>query len=179
MFNRRAPTYAAILIIYLVIITLLRWSWQWQWGLFWLGGFFGLLLYDFDHVVYLLWQAPEEPTSILFKQILRERRGKEAFRLLEQTAGQRTRLVAHSVIFQGCLLVLAFFTVSSTYSFFGQGMMMGLFLHSLIYQGRLLLADQGLASWFWQTGVRISTKAEAFYYLGLVVFFIFFSGYLI
>jgi hypothetical protein len=179
MFKKEAPIYSAILIIYLVIITILRWQLKFEMFLFWLGGFFGLLLYNLDHVVYLLWQSPEEPTALKFKQLISKRRFNQSLDLLSVTCQERKQLMAHSVIFQGALVVLTFFALSSTASLFGKGMAIGLFLYSLINQGLKLAREEGLGDWFWQLGIRLSSTGEAFYFLSLVVIFFFFSRMLV
>ena len=179
MFKKEAPLYSAVLIIYLSAITVLRWQLQWQMLLFWLGGFFGLVLYNLDHLVYLLWQAPDGPTAVKFRQLIRERRLKEGVFLLSETCQERKNLVGHSVIFQGVLVVLTFFALSSSASLFGKGMVIGLFLYSLTNQGLLLAEGKDLSSWFWQLGFKPSAKTEAFYFLFLVLIFLFFSRILI
>lgn len=175
MFRKQAPFYSATLLVYLGIITLLSWPIPWQLSFFWVGGFFGLLLYNLDHVAYLLWQAPEAATAVKFRQLSKERRFRETFTLLEETSQERKRLVGHSVIFQIVLVVLAFFAVSSTASYFGKGMVMGMFLYSLVNQGLLLLRGRDLTNWLWQVRIKPSRKGEAIYFLILVVLFVFFS----
>ena len=179
MFREKVPVYSAVLICYLGLISLFRWPFGFEIVWWWFGGLFGLFLYNLDHVIYLLWQAPKEVTAIEFKKLLVERKIKNAFALLCQTNQERTRLVGHSVIFQLALVVVTFFAVSSTASLFGKGLVMGMFFYSLINQGQLLLKGKGLLSWFWQVGFKISAKAEAFYFLGLLVLLFFFSRYLI
>ncbi|MBN1263630.1 MAG: hypothetical protein JW991_04715 [Candidatus Pacebacteria bacterium] len=179
MFKKNAPVYSAFLIGYLCLITLLRWQFHWQLVFLWLGGFLGLLIYNLDHVTYLLWQNPEGETAVRFRQLTTQRRFKEAFALLTDTCGERKRLVGHSVVFQATLLAVSFFAVSSTNSLFGKGLVMAMLLYSLINQGMLLANGSSLANWFWQVRIKRSSKIEAFYYLGMVLFFLLFSWMLI
>jgi hypothetical protein len=179
MREKEIKIYSAVLIVYLVIISFLRWELNWRVLLLWLGGFVGLALYNLDHLAYLLWQAPEDSAAIEFRQLVSQRRFKEGLFLLIKTADQRKRLVGHSVIFQGVLVALTFFAVSSTASLLGKGLVMGLFLYSLINQALLLLAGHDLSSWFWQVQTRLSKTGEAFYFLILVIIFFYFSRFLI
>jgi hypothetical protein len=179
VFKKEIRVYAAVLLIYLVVVTLLHWPPVWQMAFFWLGGFFGLLLYNFDHVVYLLWQSPSEEAALKFKELLRQRSFGGMLRLLVETKGERRRLVGHSVIFQAVLVILAYFTLSSTVSFFGKGMVMGLFGYSLIHQGWLFVKGRRLSEWFWQLDLSLTPASEALYYLVLIVLFFLFSWRLI
>lgn len=179
MFKKEAPVYSAALIIYLAVITLLSWPLQWPMALFWLGGFLGLLLYNLDHLVYLLWQSPDEPTALEFKQLLKSRRFKGAANLLVRTCQERKRLVGHSVIFQAVLVALTFFTLSSTASYLGKGLVMGLFFYALINQGRHLARGGDLSSWFWQVNIKPTRKGEAIYFLALLFILAYFSWMLI
>ena len=83
------------------------------------------------------------------------------------------------MIFQLVLVVLAFFALSSSNSLFGKGMVIGLFLYSLINQGLALAREGNLDSWFWQVGIKPDKKGEAFYYLLLVLVLLYFSWMLI
>lgn len=179
MFKKEAPIYSAVLLIYLVLITIIGWRIEWRTGFFWLGGFVGMLLYNLDHLVYLLWQNPETSTSAELQRLLKERRFKEALNLLSTTAGQREQLVGHSVIFFSVLIILTFFTLSSTYSLFGKGLVVGLYLYAVVNQGLLLIRSRDLSSWFWQVGLKPNYKGQAFYFLGLVLILIYFTRYLV
>ena len=179
MFRKKARTYSAALLVYLVVITLLRWPLQWEMALFWLGSFFGLLLYNLDHVAYLLWQEPQEPTAIRFKELMVKRRFKEGLTLLDTTCSQRKRLVGHSVVFQAVLVILTYFAVSSTASFFGRGLAIGLFFYSLVHQGLLLAKGENLSSWFWQVDIKLTPKGEALYFLALLIILFYFSWMLV
>lgn len=177
--RREVRNYSAILIIYLVLLTLLRWRFEWQMVLFWLGAFLGLAIYNLDHLVYLFGQFPEDENTARLKQFLMGKDYKGGFNLLVETAPERKQLVGHSVIFQAVLVILTFFAVTSSASFFGRGLVMGMLLYSIVNQGLLITRGQGLGSWFWQTGIRLDQRGEAFYFLILGLVFLFLSRLLI
>jgi len=177
--KRKIEIYSAVLLVWLVAVTLIRWRFTWDLIPLWLGGFFGLAIYGLDHLIYFFWQEPEPSLVEKLRGLVVARRFKEILAFLVETAPNRTRLVGHSVIFQGVLVVLAFFALSSTASLFGKGMAMGLFLYSLINQGSLLLNKKSLKSWFWQVEIKLSDNGEVFFYLSLVLIFLLFSWMLV
>ncbi|MFC1790831.1 hypothetical protein ACFLZP_05125 [Patescibacteria group bacterium] len=179
MLKKDIPLYSAVLIIYLSIISLLYWQLSWAVVLLWLGASLGLVLYNLDHLAYLLWQVPGSQTALEFRRLLVKGDFKNGFSLLEKTCYQRDRLVGHSVVFQLVLMVLTLFTLSSTVSPFGKGLVMGLFLYSLINQGLLLLRGKSIDCWFWQLKMKLGQAGEAFYFIGVLFVFFFFSRLLI
>ncbi|HUW21853.1 MAG TPA: hypothetical protein VMW41_04270 [Candidatus Bathyarchaeia archaeon] len=179
MFRQKAPVYSAVLLIYLGLVTFLRWQFKIEIVFFWLGGFAGLLLYNLDQVVYLVWQDPNSLTTGKLKTLVNQRRFKESLDLLSDTCDERKHLVAHSVVFQIALVALTFFAISSTASLFGKGLVIGLFLYSLINQGLLLVQGKSMACWFWQLGIKLTRRAEACYFLSLVIILFLFTLLLI
>ncbi len=179
MWRKKVTTYSSILLVYLVVITILRWQIAWRWLFFWLGGFMGLALFNLDHLVYLLWQVPDDPNTPVLKRLLKERKVMPILDFLSKTTPSRSRLVAHSIIFQLALVVLGFFALTSTAGIFGKGLMIGLFLYPLIAQGGALLRGEDIAGWFWQVGKVPERRHQAFYYLGMLAVFLIFSLLLI
>ena len=179
MWRKKIVSYSSILLVYLVVISFLRWQWSWRWAFFWLGGFVGLGLFNLDHLVYLLWQAPEDEHAPELKRRLKEKKIVPVLDFLSRTAGSRKKLVAHSVVFQVVLVVLGFFALTSTVGIFGKGMMMGLFLYPLLVQGERLLKGKRIDGWFWQVEQVPPFRDQALYYCGMLLVFLIFSWLLI
>lgn len=145
--------------IWLVLITLLRWSWHWNLILLWLGGLVGSFLLDIDHLLYVLWIYPHELTSIRVRNLIEQRRFKDALILLADTHGERFKFSFHNALFQPVLYVVCFFVLTSTGSLFGAGLVMAMALHLLKdeLEPLLLGREEYLRKWlFWQIKGEIS-----------------------
>jgi hypothetical protein len=161
-------------LIWLLIVTLLRWDWQWNLIFLWLGAFLGILLFNLDHLFYLLVVSPHELTSQRFQRLLAQRKIKEALVLMFDTTFERQRLPFHNAFFQVILLVLCFFVLTSTNHLFGSGLVMGMMLHLLKDEvGELLnKQEERLKKWlFWQVDFEISFDQQKLFVILMVLFF--------
>ncbi|MCJ7827870.1 hypothetical protein MUP65_01850 [Patescibacteria group bacterium] len=179
MWRKKATSISLVLLAYLTIISFLRFQWSWRWGLFWLGTFFGTAFFNFDHILYLIWQDPQDPNTAKLKELFATKKLGLILDFLSQTARSRPRLVAHSIVFQIALVVLGFFTLTSTAVLFGQGMVMGLLLYPLLLQAQSLMAGRSIKGWFWQVDWQLDRGQQAAYFLIMFLFFLFYSFLLI
>ncbi len=174
MLKREVTSHLLVTLAWLGIVTLLRWSWHWNLILLWLGGLVGTFLLDIDHLLYTLWIYPQELTSIRARNLIEQRRFKDALILLADTHEERTRLVFHSVLFQLVLFVFCFWVLTSTGSLFGTGLVMAMALHLLKDEFELLLLgrEEYLRKWlFWQIKTEVSFyHQKLFVVLMLIVF---------
>lgn len=88
---------------------------------------------------------------------------------------QLRKPVLHSVLVQIILLIACFFVLTSSSSLLGKGLVLGLFLHTLIDQGLAFRREGRIDSWFWQFKVIPNTGFQKLYFFVLAVLFLAFS----
>ncbi len=182
MFKKEILSHLFVTLTWLIIITLLRWNWHLPAGrqvgdLIWLclGGLLGTYLFDLDHFLYLLFIYPHELTSQRFQRLLEQKRFKEAFFLVNQTASERIRLPFHNALFQIINFVLCFFVLTSTDNLFVKGLVMAMSLHLLKDEIGEILGGQKerLKRWlFWQLKFEISFEGQKIYLIVMVLIFL-------
>jgi hypothetical protein len=168
-------THFLVAIIWLTVITLLRWSWHWNLVWLWLGGLFGTYFFDLDHFLYLLVINPHELTSQRVQRLLQQKKFKETLVLVTETASERTHLPLHSALFQIINLVLCLFVLTSTNNLFGSGMVMGMALHLLKDEiGEVLgKQEERLKRWlFWQVKFEVSLESQKIYLVVVTLIFL-------
>ena len=165
MFKKELTTHSLVAIIWLVVITLLRWSWHWNLILIWLGGLVGTFLLDIDHLIYFLVTNPHELTSQRIRRFFEQRRFKEALILMADTRLERPKLALHNALFQVILYILAFFVLTSTNNLFVAGLVMGMALHLLKDEFQdLINNEEYLRNWlFWQFKFEVSLEGQKIY----------------
>jgi hypothetical protein len=169
-------------LVWLALITVLRWSWHWNLIGLWLGGILGTFLVDVDHLLYTLIIYPQESTSQRLKELLRRRQFKWALILLNDTQIERLRLPAHNILFQIVLVVLCFWIITSTGSLLGAGIVMGMVLHLLVDELVCLFKGQGeylRQKLFWPLGIEVSLEAQRYFVIAMIVVFVGLSWLLI
>ncbi len=175
MLKREVRSHLLVTLVWLVIITLLRWDWHWNLILLWLGGLVGTFLIDLDHLLYALFIYPQEITSMRVKRLIDQRQYKEALVLLVDTQDERIRLPFHNALFQPVLYVTCFFVLTSTGSLFGSGLVMAMALQLLRYELGLLLWGRGehlRRLLFWQVKREISLRQQKFFIILMVFIFL-------
>lgn len=160
---------------WLALITLLRWSWHWNLISLWLGGLLGTFLLDIDHLLYVFWIYPQEPTSMKARQLIEQSRFKEALILLSDTHEERLRKPFHSALFQPIFYVFCFFVLTSTGSLFGAGLVLAMALQLLREELELLLKgrEENLHRWlFWQVKTEVSLRNQKFFVILMLLIFL-------
>lgn len=170
-----------ILLAYLMAVAVLRW--QFDWGvLFWIvGGVFGWVMVVLDRVVWVYWTRPQTQLSVQVRYLVSSRKFKEAWQTLWQRKSEQTELTFRSVLFQAAWVVLAFFTITSTPSMFGKGLVMGLGGHLLYDEWKdYLVSPQKVASWlFWQIKRSVSLEELKIYLVAMTGLFVFLTWILV
>ncbi|MBU1127113.1 hypothetical protein KKF11_02110 [Patescibacteria group bacterium] len=173
MSKQKTINYFLPFFIWFLVVSLIRFKLNFDLFFLLLGGVIGTALSDLDHLIFTFFVKPQEITSLRVKKYLQEKKIKELIRLLIDTRHERKFLVFHSVVFQTVLIVLVFFVLTSSDSFLGTGMVMGLMLRSLTLQAKSLLSGEDISNWFWQFGKKPNLKAQKL--LFAVMIFIFFG----
>jgi len=162
-------------LIFLVLVTLAHWQLKFSLLFFWLGGLFGSLFLDIDHLFYAYLQAPHEFTPQRVKRLFEQREFWQGIILLFETQEERGRMIFHSVLFQAILLILTFFVLTSSASLFGKGICLGMLLHSLVDQGMEFIKNGEIENWFWQFRERPETNIQGIYFVFVFLLFLIFS----
>ncbi len=165
-----------VTLVWLTVVTFLRWHWQWDLANLWLGGIIGTFLLEVDHLLYVLVIYPQELTSLRLKRFLEQRRFKQALFLLVNTREERIRLTFSSALFQLVLYSCCFFVLTSTDSLLGAGLVMAMVLNLLREELILLLQgkEESLRQrLFWQLADEVSLKNQKFF---VMVMFLLFLG---
>lgn len=175
MLKKEVRNHLLVTLVWLVVITLLRWDWQWNLILLWLGGLLGTFLIDLDHLLYALIIYPQEITSMRVKRLIDQRQFKEALVLLVDTQDERLKLSFHNALFQPILCIACFFVLTSTGSLFGSGLVMTMALHLLKDELELLLRGRGehlRRLLFWQVKKEISLNQQKLFVMIMLLAFL-------
>jgi len=182
MLKKEIRSHLLTTIVWLAIITLLRWQWYlsfsrqlWNSILLWWGGLLGTFLLDIDHLLYALVIYPHELTSLRVKRLFKQRRSKDAIALLMDTQDERLKLPFHNALFQLIFYVFCFFVLTSTGSIFGAGLVMTMALHLLKDELGLLLKgkDEHLRKWlFWPVKGEVSLQNQKFFVILMLLVFL-------
>jgi len=165
-------------LVWLMVISLVRWDWLRQPAdllSFWLGGLMGFLLLDVDHYLYALVLYPHQLTSLRIQRLLKQKRFRETAELIVDTDQERVKLSFHNALFQLVFYIFCFFALTSTDNWFGKGLVMDMALHLLKDEVVCLLRgqDEFLRRWlFSQFNVRISFKHQRFFVILMILIFL-------
>ncbi len=172
-------TFLIFLILYLLAISLISLKLGWQLSFFWLGVVLGFVIYQLYNLFYSLCLSSNQPPTLDLKKTFQIKKIPQLENLAIQYSLEKKNLPTNSALFQLGLVILAFFALSSTSSLVGKGLVLGLFLYSLICQGIFLFKGQSIDHWFTFISPNIPRKIQAFYFLVLLLIFLLLSFLLI
>lgn len=150
-------------------------NYGWQFLLWLVGGVVGWYLLVADRLLWVYFSHPKEKMSLYIKDLVKKGKFKQVILDLEKYKDYQKHLSFRSALFQVVWVALAFFTITSTPSFFGKGLVMALGLHLLIDEWEDQLKDPNiLNSWlFWQIKRKITLQEQkTFLWLMTGLFFI-------
>lgn len=175
MLKKEVVSHLAVSLIWLVIITLLRWQWQWNLIWLWLGGAVGTFLLDIDHLIYVFWLHPEEATSQEINNLFKQKNYRAVLVKTNETHLGRFHLTFHNALFQVGFLVMVFWVLSSSNSLFGKGLVMAMLLHLLKDELWSLLkkGDEFTRRWlFWPIKREISFQEQKIFIVLMILCFL-------
>ena len=175
MIKRRVSARLLVTLVWLLIITLLRWQWYWDLIGFWIGGVIGTYLLDLDHLFFCFLTHPEQLTSQKLKALWQQRQYKEISLLLIQTRAERLRLPFHNAVFQVGFYVFCFWVLISTPGLLGKGLVMAMALDLVRKQVWSLLKrkETALRQWlFWPLSREISFYQQRIFIALMALVFI-------
>jgi hypothetical protein len=113
---------------YLILIVILNSLYSLKYYPLILGALVGIFLPYIDHLLHVYFISPQELNSQRIKYMILQKQIKGALQLLYETAGERTNLAFHTLNFQLIFIVLTFWIISSSGSYFGKGLVLAFFL---------------------------------------------------
>lgn len=139
-----------------------------------LGGILGWNLPNLDYFVYVYFTNPEGELSLKAKYLIGQRKISQAIFLLKS---RELHLAFRGVLFRLVWIGLALFTLTSTASFLGKGLLMGLGLNLLLQEWREEKVNPQVLNsrLFWQIKRKVSLQEQKFYLWGMTGVFIILS----
>lgn len=175
MFKKEKVALILLTLIWLTVVSLLRWVWSLDLIWLWLGSLIGIFLLDIDHLFYLFLINPHELTSQRVRRLFQQKKIKEALALIGDTAEEREKMPLHNAFFQVILYVLCFFVLTSSANLFGAGLVMGMAFHLLKDEIFHLLfgREEKLKKWlFWQLNSEVSLQGQKVYLAVMTLIFL-------
>ncbi len=130
----------------------------------------GSLLLDIDHWLFVFIGAPNEPVSREVRYRLASGGYMTAIDYMVAHRRDFRRLPLHSVACQLVLAVGALYAIVQMPNTLTAGLLLGLFLHSVVDQAGDLNRTGHLHHWFWVTGRQAYTSTQKTYFvLALIV----------
>ena len=166
--KREIYLHTVFYISFFVFITIFQKYFDVSYWVFWIGGLFGTILPDIDHLLYL-YLKPQELTTQRAQFYWDRNEIKRIFTLLYETRGERRGLIFHSVLFQLIFLVLTFWIVTSSGSLFGKGMVLAFSLHLLIDQIADIVELRSFDNWTKGINYQFDLQKAKLYWLGVLI----------
>ena len=160
---------------FFILVTIVRQFFSLSYWPFWVGGLVGLFLPDVDHLVYIFFLQPQELTSQRINFLIDKREIKRLLELLYETRTERTQLIFHTILFQLIFLILTFWIMTSSGSFFGKGLVLSFSLHLLVDQLVDLNDLKSFDNWVKNFPIKFDLK-QAKIYFAFFAFLIFIFG---
>jgi hypothetical protein len=153
----------AIWFSFFVFVTLVKHYLNFSYWPFWLGGILGIILPDIDHLIYVYFVKPQDLTSQRVGYLVNKKEIGRSVELLYETRNERKDLIFHSVFFQVIFLILAFWMMSSSGSFFGRGLVLSFALHLSVDQIIDLTELKSFDNWLKNLPIYISFGSAKIY----------------
>lgn len=165
----------AFFISFFIFISLIKHYVSLDFWPFWLGGVFGTILPDLDHVIYFYFISPSDLTSKRFDFLAHKKEIGRMTTLLYETRGERKGLIFHTVFFQVIFLILTFWLLTSSSSLFGRGMVLAFALHLSIDQLMDLVDMKSFDNWLRFFPVDLDYQKAQIYWLGTTLLLLIFG----
>lgn len=134
----------------------------WELTLWLAGAVLGAHFLKIDQLIYVYFTQPETQLSLQVKALFQQRRIADAWDLLDHRVEEQ-KLVLRSALFQAGWVVLAFFTLTSTATFFGKALVMAIGLHLLLEEWENVIKGKDIGWLFWQIKRQISRKEQKWF----------------
>ncbi len=144
-------------VVLLVILTLAKSWFNYSFAFVWLGVLTGYYFPFLDYVFYAYIIRPDAEVSrnirskISAGNLVSLRKNKELISFIEAQASKFEKFTIHTAYFQVVFVIVTFFILSSSTSFFGRGMVYGIFLALFAEQTLAFLRTKNINRWFADT----------------------------
>ncbi len=169
-----------ITLIYLAVVSVVRFKLDLNLLPFWLGGLIGSVILYSDYFFQVFLVQPELEMSKEAKRRYKTGDYKEVFRYVFDHATEIKSLTFHTILFQVIFTVFAFFIMTSTSSFLGQGIVVGALL-SLLTKQYLEIKLNGRLNddWFSRINVNLPPQSQKIYLLVMAGILVLLTGFII
>jgi hypothetical protein len=168
VFKREVAIHLISLLLFLFFISLARGWINLKFYPFWLGSLIGTVLPDIDHIVYVYFMRPYELTSRRLSLTLQKNQFFRFFELLAVTSSERKDLIFHTVQFQALFLIFTFWTIFSSVSLLGRGIVLGFTFHLLVDQFVDLMTGS-FDGWTQKISVTFEKNQAIFYWIAVLL----------
>lgn len=128
---------------------------------------------DIDHLLYM-YLRPQELTTQRVGFLISKHDIKRVFTLLYETRSERKDLIFHTAFFQLIFLVLTFWIMTSSGSYFGKGLVLAFSLHLLVDQIVDLTEMGSFDNWLKYLPWRLDlSKAKIYWLFAVILVFLF------
>lgn len=135
------------------------------------GIILGTILPDIDHIIYVLYLAPQELTSQRVVYGLKRGEILKTWEILAVTRNERKHLILHTAVFQIVFLILSFLIITSSGSIFGRGLVIAFMLHLVVDETIDLSTIGNLSNWFYNFPFTAPTMPYYYLNVGLLLIF--------
>lgn len=154
---------------YFVFLTIANSLYSLSYWPLYVGGLFGLLMPNLDHLLHIFVFKPQELTSQRANLLLRSKQYKETLVLLFDTREERKDLIFHTVLFQIIFSILTFWVVSSSGNLFARGLVLSYYLCLVIYNLKKFVTKEIIFGDFDQTRIYFAGQVLALFIFGFLL----------
>lgn len=178
--RKKISDHLNISLIYLAVISILRFKLDLNLIPFWIGGLLGAVILYSDYFFQVFLVQPELDVSKEAKRLYKEGKYKDMYSCVVSGIPEIKSLTFHTVLFQIIFNAFGLFVVTSTSSYLGQGLILSALLYLLTEQYRELKKNGQLgADWFSRINVKPSPQSQKYYLTVMVVLFIILTSFVL
>lgn len=168
MFKKLSLDHLKVILIYLAVVTVLRWELPGSFRAFfdlvglWVGGVIGMALLSLDRLLHVYFIRSQEQLSQQVRELFRKRDFRSAVETLAVRRSEQANLAFHNGVFALVYIPVLFFAVSSSSGLFGKGVAFGVMLHLLYESWRdQLTRPEHLNKWlFWMVSRDVTQEEQ-------------------
>lgn len=144
------------------------------WGL---GLVVGFLFIFLDRFVYSLGTHPTESLSMKVNDLFKHGKVYEAVSTLVNERKEQRELVMRSFLFYGVWVILALFTMTTSFNSFARGLMLGIGTHLTFDLVTDYIYDKSRFDlWFWQIKRQVGNEEKKWFFGLAVLFYVLLAG---
>jgi len=144
---------------------------------FLVGAFFGTFFLDLDYFLFAYITEPDHYFSKELKKLIGRKNIPDIVSYVDTHKAEMGDSVLHSALFQGILVILSFYVVSSTGNIFMKALVMTAMLQSFYRQFKEYEKKGNLDDWFWMLTEKPHKNFLTWYFA--IIGFIFLYSFLI